>query len=141
MANPFVTEELFPIVVKWTEVKTKGGVMANMIIRDKATEDRYKGSVNELQTQWAKPNWKHSSSVLAKAYQADPITGELKFIWAIYRSLVMDNFMRQWDATDSDGKPVPCTSENTAMLDPAIAAELVQTFLSKTNVSEKELGE
>jgi hypothetical protein len=141
MASPFVTEELFPIVVKWAEVKTKGGATGNLILKDKESEERYKGAFNELQTQWAMPNWKQSSHLLAKAYQADPQTGESRFMWATYRSLIIDNFMRSWDAQDENGKPVPCTPDNIARLDPAIASSLVEGFLAKTNVTEKELGE
>jgi len=141
MASPFVSEELFPIVVKWAEVETKTGVKGTLIIRDKETEDRYKGSMNELQTQWAMPNWKESSNLLAKAYQPDAQTGELRFMWAAYRSLVLDSFMKSWDAKDDQGNGVPCTPTNIAKLDPAIAAALVEAFLAKTSVSEQELGE
>ena len=141
MASPFVSEELFPIVVKWVEVKTKGGATGTMIIKDKESEERYKGTFNELQTQWVIPNWKQSSSLLARSYQTDPVSGEMRFMWATYRSLILDNFMRSWDAQDDNKKPVPCTPDNIARLDPAIAGALVEGFLAKTNVSEKELGE
>ena len=141
MSSPFASEERFPIVVKWSEVTTKSGATGNLIIRDKEQEERYKGTISELQTQWVTPNWKQSSNVLASSYQSDPQTGELRFVWSLYRSLILDNFMRSWDATGEDEKPVPCTPENISKLDPAIAAALVEGFLAKTNVSEKDLGE
>lgn len=141
MGSPFVSEELFPIVIKWAEVETKSGNKGTFIIRDKEAEGRYKGTMSELQTQWAMPNWKESSSLLARSYQPDSQTGELRFMWAAYRSLVLDSFMKSWDAKDDKGNAVPCTPPNIAKLDPAIAAALVEAFLAKTSVSEQELGE
>ncbi len=141
MAGPFTSDELFPIVVKYTEKKLKSGNTGILIVKGEDMELRYKGCISEMQTQWAMPNWKQSNDLLRKATVFDSNAGEKMLDWPTYRSLLVENFMRSWDVTDEKGNPIPCTPDNVAKLDPSIAAALVEGFLAKTTVSEKDLGE
>ena len=131
----FVSEDLFDIVVKYREVKTKMGVKSVSVIRDKDTELRYKDFVMELHTQWAAPNWKQSNDLIRQATKWDTDAGQRVIDWPLYRSTLMETCMKTWDIKD-----VPCIKDNMAKLDPNIAAALVDEFLGRTTPTEEELG-
>ena len=141
MGGPFVSDEMFDIVVKYVEKKLKSGHTGVVVVRDLETEQRYKGLVKEIHTQWVQPNWMTSNDMIRTATRFDAEAGTRLIDWPLYRTLLLEKCMKQWDVVDEASKPVPCTKENIARLDPNIGAALVDDFLAKTTPTEKELGE
>lgn len=144
MSNPFISDNRFEVTIKYVEKETKGGLSATMVVSDKETEERYKGSINEIHTQWVQPNWKESNELSRQCTRWDPIAGERLFDWNSYRIALVERYMKSWDISLKNDKgedvPVPCTKENIDKLDPNIASALIDAFLNKTTPSEEKLG-
>jgi hypothetical protein len=141
MGGPFVSDEMFDIVVKYVEKKLKSGHMGVVVIKDAETELRHKGLVKEIHTQWTQPDWTVSNDMIRAATRFDPEAGTRMIDWPLYRSLLLERCMKSWDVADEQGKPVPCVKEKIGKLDPNIGAALVDDFLAKTTPTEKDLGE
>ena len=141
MGGPFVSDEMFDIVVKYVEKKLKSGHTGVVVIKDAETELRYKGLVKEIHTQWVQPDWTVSNDMIRAATRFDAEAGTRMIDWPLYRSLLLERCMKSWDVADEAGKPVPCIKERVGKLDPNIGAALVDDFLAKTTPSEKDLGE
>jgi hypothetical protein len=144
MAGPFVSNDNFEVIIKYVEKKNKAGMSFVMIVSDKETEERYKGQVKVIHTQWIQPNWKESNELARQCTKFDPIAGERLFDWGTYRSMVLERYMKSWDivTVDANGQniPVPCIPENINRLDPSIAGALIDGFYSRTQPSEESLG-
>lgn len=144
MSNPFVSEARFEVIVKYVEKKMKSGLSTILVIEDKEMEERYKGSISEIHTQWIQPNWKESNELSKQCTRWEPMAGERTFDWSAYRMAILERYMKSWDITtkDDDGKEtsVPCIPDNIGKLDPNIASALIEGFMEKTMPTEKELG-
>ena len=141
MPGPFASEELFPVVVKYAEVKVpKSGLMSIVVIRTDEMAQRYKDAVREINTQWVTPNWTENNDLLRSSTRWDREAGERVLDWTTYRAMVLEKFMRTWDIKDDKGVGVPCTKEYINKLDPNIGAALAEGFLAKISVSERDLG-
>lgn len=151
MSGPFVSDERFAIVVKYIEKKLPNGMDSVIIVDTKEMEERYQGTVKEVHTQWTQPNWIETNKLIRRATAFDPMAGRKEMDWTLYRQFLLEQYMRSWDITMpgkvsvSDGAvsepvPVPCTPENINKLNPAIAAALVEEFVSKTSMPEDDLG-
>jgi hypothetical protein len=110
------------------------------VVKTVEMEERYKGLVSELHTQWIQPNWKESNDLIRASTTWDAEAGERMLDWQKYRFLLLEHFMKSWDIVDDKEMPVACTRENIEKLDANIAAALVDQFLSKTTLTEKEMG-
>ena len=143
MAGPFVTEEMFEVVVRYVERTMKSGLSTLMVLKpeDKEKELRYKDSIKEIHSQWSQPNWKESNELIRVATKWDSAAGMRVIDWPLYRTSLLENYMKGWDIQDEGGKTVPCVKEYIDKLDPNVASALVDEFLSKTTPTEKELGE
>jgi hypothetical protein len=134
---------MFEIVVEYAQAMLKNGLKGILVFSEKDDEGKKRYSpdaVEAIHSQWVMPNWKQSNDILRRATKWDDEAGQRVLDWATYRSLIMENFMRMWDVKDDQKSPVPCTRENMERLDPNIAAALVERFLSKTTITEKDLG-
>lgn len=144
MSGPFVSNEMFPIDIEYVEKSTKSGLPGVIIVRDEETRQRYKGNVKKISTQWVVPNWKESNMLVRDSYKWDPIAGEKILDWNLYRTKILDTYMKAWDITqpgpDGNPHPVPCIPENIAKLQPSIAGALVDAFMLKTSPTEEEMG-
>ncbi len=138
--GPFVSQSTFPIVVKYIEKENKAGLPMIVVVRSADTESRYKDHVKTITTLWMLPNWKQSNELIRKATKFDADAGERRLDWQMYRGMLLENFMKEWDIKGSDGKVVPCTKEFFDQLDINIASTLIDEFLMKTSPSEEELG-
>lgn len=136
MAGPFISEDMFAIVVKYREVENKSsGRKSNVVINDKETELRYKDLIKEIHTQWCQLNWKQSNDLIRASTKWDHDAGQRVIDWPLYRATLLDKCMKSWDI---DG--VACDQENIAKLDPNIASALVDEFLTRTTPTEQDLG-
>jgi hypothetical protein len=135
----FVTPELFPIDIKYIDVPLAGGGSAVYIIKTEEDEVKYAGQVKELQTQWIRLNFKEQISLLQEATLFDPVKGEKDVDQFLLRALIMEKCMKHWDAVDDKGDKVPCTSENIATLDPAVAYALIEKYNAHNLPTEEYL--
>lgn len=144
MAGPFVSDELFPITIKYVEKKTKAGLGTCMVVRGKEMEQRYKDNAKEINTQWRIPNWKESQDLVRQCYRWDQIAGEKILDWNLYRMKCLDTYMVAWDVTmpnpNGGEQSVPCTPANVAKLQPLIASALVDEFMLKTSPTDEDMG-
>lgn len=138
--SPFATGARFPIVIKYVEKTLPSGLTTVVVVKTAEMEERFKGSVFELQTQWVQPNWKESNDLIRASTTWDSEAGERMLDWQKYRFLLLEHFMKSWDVKDEKGQAVPCVKENIEKLDANIAAALVDEFLKKTTLTEKEVG-
>ena len=144
MAGPFVSDEMFPIVIKYVEKNSKLGMTSVLILKGEEMEQRYKGSAKTINTQWALPNWKESNDLVRGCYRWDNIAGEKILDWSLYRMKVLDTYMRNCDikspGQNGEETSIPCTPEYISKLQPSIAGALVDEFMAKTSPSEEDLG-
>lgn len=135
----FVTGDMFELVVKYVERKLASGLETVMLITTEEHEQRYSGTIKEMRTMWVQPNWKEHTEVIRRATKMDQETGVRDIDWPLYRSLVLETFMKKWDVKEGD-KSVPCTAENINRLEPVIANQLSNMFIARTTTTEQELG-
>lgn len=143
MSGPFVSEEKFPIVIKYVERSLRSGLKNIKIVKDKEAEEKYKGLIKEINTQWIQPNWKQSNDLVRTCTKFDAQAGERILDWQTYRMRLLESYMTNWDiAEDGASGPqlVPCTADYMSKLNPQIAAALVDEFLSKTTMTDDEMG-
>jgi len=138
--GPFVSQTSFPIVVKYIEKENKAGLPLIVIVKSEEIEKRYKDQIKTITTIWTLPNWKQSNELIRKATKFDADAGERRLDWQMYRGLLLETFMKEWDIKGSDGKVVPCDKQFIDQLDVNVAATLIDEFLLKTSPSEDELG-
>lgn len=137
-----VSSKLFPIDIKYAEVKLKNGLESIVVIRDEETEKRFEGKegkIKELHTQWLQPNWKEHSDVVRQSMIWDEFKGERTMDFHSYRSMCIERFLKAWDITDDAGVPVPCNQVNIGKLDYAMANALIDLFISKSVPTEDDL--
>jgi len=150
MPGVFASGEYFEVAVKYVNLKTTRGIEIVKVVDDSTDEareqaqEKYGDKIQVLRTQWISPNWKQSNELLRKCMRYDPESGKRELDWPLYRSLLIDMFMKKWDATmvDENGKevPAPLSREYVDRLDAQVAVALVDKFIERTNVSEDELG-
>lgn len=132
--------KLFPVDIKYVEVKYKNGLTGNHVIEGPEDEKKFATEeIKELHTQWVMPNWKEHTDVIRQAMVWDDMLGERKLDYRTYRGLCLENFMRAWDIVDAEGKPVPCNKTTIATLDLDIAHALQEAFVDRSIPTETEL--
>jgi hypothetical protein len=131
-----VTEQLFPITIKYVDVPLKSGLSGVFIIDTPEKEKKYEGKVKELSTQWIRPSFKQMNDLIREASVTDPYKPDRDLDPFIYRALVLEKFLRHWDIQE-DGKPVPPSPDNIGRLDPVVASALIDAF-NKHNVPSEE---
>ena len=131
-----VTEQLFPITIKYVDVPLKNGLNGVFIIDTPEKEAKYKERLKELGTQWVRPSFKQMNDLIREATVTDPYKADRDLDPFIYRALVLEKFLRHWDIQE-DGRPVPCNPENIGRLDPVVATALIDGF-NKHNVPTEE---
>lgn len=141
----FASDDFFSIVVKYVIVKTKGGSETVKVFdeskkEDKESMEKFGGKVKSLTTNWTIPNWKQSNELLRKCMRYDAEAGKKELDWPLYRALIIETFMKNWDATDDSGNTVKCSKESIDKLDTSVAVSLVDKFLDRTTITEQDLG-
>ena len=138
-----VSQKLFPIDIRYTEIPLKTGQTGVVVLKDDAAgkelEKKYGDKVKTLHTQWAQPNFRESNDILREATVYDQFKGERDIDWYLFRALTLERNLKAWDIMDDDGKPVPCTPDNIAKLDSAIAIALVGQFDARNLPTEEDL--
>jgi hypothetical protein len=136
-----VPTSLFPIDIKYAEVKLKSGMTGNVVIDDDDEENlkKYEGKIKELHTQWLQPGWKENNNIVRESMYWDEFRGVRDVDFYVYRALVLERFLKVWDVKDDKGQPVPCTPETAARLDIQVATSLVSKFLSRNVPTEEDL--
>lgn len=140
----FASDEQFEIKIHYISVKSKNGVETIRVLDERTERGKdevrsFGSKVETLHTMWVSPGWKQSNDMLRKCMRYDPESGKKELDWPLYRALILESFMKSWDAKD-DGKPVECSKDNIDRLDAQIAAALVDRFIDRTTVSEEDLG-
>lgn len=138
--TPFATGARFPVIVKYVEKALSSGLKTLVVVKDKKMEEQYNGLVHELHTSWIQPNWKESNDLIRAATTWDVEAGERMLDWQKYRFMLLLHFMKGWDVKDEEGNVVPCIQDNIERLDAQIAGALVDEFIAKTTLTEKEVG-
>jgi hypothetical protein len=140
MATPFVSPDLFEIVVKYAQVKLKSGLSAIIVIKDEKQEEKYKDKVQVLKSQWKQPNWIEHNDLHSGSLVTDDVAGVKVPDYNIYRQLVLERFMRLWDVVDEKNNPVEINKDNLSKLDPSIAVALYEAWNKKVNAAEEDVG-
>lgn len=145
MSALFASDELFEISIKYIELKTKSGLMTVKVLdmkkdADKQLLEKRASDVRELSTQWVQPSWKQSNELMRKCTVFDPYVGRRDVDWPTYRALVLETYMKKWNASEDSGKPIPCVKDNIDKLETTVAVALVDEFFNKTSITEEELG-
>lgn len=140
----FASDEQFEIKIHYISVKSKNGVETIRVLDERTEKGKdevksFGDKVLTLHTMWISPGWKQSNDMLRKCMRYDPESGKKELDWPLYRALILESFMKSWDAKD-DGKPVDCSTDNIDRLDAQIAAALVDRFIDRTTVSEEDMG-
>jgi len=130
---------MFPIDVRYSEVTLKSGLTSVIVLKTEEEEKKYEGKVKELHTQWLQPSWKENNDVIRQSQIWDEFRGERTLDFYLYRSIVLDKFLKTWDITNDKNEPVPCNSANISKLSIPIANELIDQFISKNVPKEAEL--
>lgn len=136
----FVSNKLFPIDVKYIEVKMRNGAEGVFIIEDEATEKKHGDKVKTLKTQWVQPNWKENNDIIRGASITDMQTGNKSVDLHLYRNLVLERFLKAWDIADDAGVAIPISKEKVMSLDFNIARALADSFINRNIPTEEELG-
>ena len=66
--------------------------------------------------------------------------GEQKFNYRLYKENRLKKLIKEWDAKDKDGKPIPVNENMIAHLSPAIAETILKAYDEVTFISEEEEG-
>ena len=136
-----VPTSLFPIDIKYAEVKLKNG-MTGIVVIDEGDKDalkKYEGKTKDLHTQWQQPGWKENNDIVREANIWNDFTGSRDVDFYVYRALVIERFLKVWDVKDDKAQQVPCTKENIARLDIQIANAMVSKFLARNVPTEEDL--
>ena len=136
-----VPTSLFPIDIKYAEVKLKNGMTGIVVIDDGDEESlkKYEGKIKELHTQWQQPGWKENNSIVRESMYWDEFRGVRDVDFYIYRALVLERFLKVWDVKDEKEQPVACTPDSVARLDIQVATALVSKFLARNVPTEEDL--
>lgn len=134
-----ISNKLFPIDLKYAEVRFKNGMDGVIVIDNKDLEKRYEGKIKELHTQWYLPGWKEHIEVIRDSMIWDEFKGERMMDYRLYRCKILENYLKAWDIPGEDGKVVPCNKENIGRLDHNIAHALQDLFVDRTVPTEEEL--
>lgn len=134
-----VSSNLFPIDVKYAEVKLKNGLTGVILIRDEEQEKKYEGKMKELHTQWVQPNWKQHTEIIRESMVWDQFKGERQMDFQTYRGLCIERFLKSWDIVNDAGVPVPCTKDTIAQLEYNMANALIDQFIAKSVPTEQDL--
>jgi len=101
-------------------------------------DEEQSSKVEFITTKWSKLNWKDQNDVTSLSYRdIDPITGESKFNFIVYRDSVIKRCLKEWDIKDGDNL-IPVNSINIDRLPGEIVISLYNKFNELTNFSEEE---
>jgi len=134
-----VSTKLFPIDIKYAEVKLKNGLDGIILVKGEEMEKKYEGRTKELHTQWLQPNWKEHTDIIRESMVWDAFKGERQMDFQLYRSLCIERFLKVWDIIDDAGSPVPCENKAIAQLEYNMANALIDHFISKSTPTESDL--
>lgn len=67
-------------------------------------------------------------------------SGDRQFNFRAYKENRLKNLIKEWDAKDKDGKPVPINEKSIAHLSPAIAETILRAYDDVSLLSEEEEG-
>jgi len=135
-----ISTKLFPIDLKYAEVRFKNGMDGVIVLDDKEAEKKYEGRIKELHTQWVMPGWKEHIEVIRDSMIWDEFKGERMMDYRLYRCKILENYLKAWDIMEADGTTaVPCNKDNIGRLDHNIAHALQDLFVDRTVPTEDEL--
>lgn len=134
-----VSQELFPIDVKYVEVKLKSGLTGCFVIDNAEAEEKYAGKIQVLHTQWKMPTWKETNDLIRESTEMDMATGDRQVNVEMWQGLAIERFLKAWDVAGADNKNVPCNKANIEMLDPTIFRSLMNQFMARNTPSEEDL--
>lgn len=143
MSALFASNDMFEISIQYLEVVTKSGLKSVRVLDPKNDKDlitRKQAEVKKLTTFWTQPSWKQSNELYRKCTRFDPEAGRRLFDPSLHQALLLESFMKKWDACEDSGKPIPCDKENVDRLDPAVAVSLANEFNDRVAIDEDELG-
>jgi hypothetical protein len=138
----FAPKDLFEVQVRYVMITSKGVDAVRVLEEDekgKEEIERLGDKVQVLSTMWVIPSWKESNEILRKCMKWDEYAGKKDLDWPTYRALLIETYMRNWDAKDGD-EQVECSKANIDRLDAQIGIALVDRFLDKTSLSDDEMG-
>lgn len=135
--NDLITVKLYYMI------KEINGNKNLVILEDKKAEEMMKdekkaSKVEFVTTKWSKLSWKDQNDVSTLSYRdIDPITGESKFNFIVYRDSMIKKCLKEWDIKDGDN-PVPVNAINIDRLPGEVVIVLYNKFNEATNLSEDE---
>ena len=139
----FAPKDLFEVQIRYVMVKSRGVEAVRVLEEDEKGKEEIKklgDRVEILSTMWVVPSWKESNEILSKCMKWDEYAGKKDLDWPTYRALLIETYLKNWDAKDEAGEKVEPTKANIDRLDAQIGIALVDRFLDKTDISQEELG-
>lgn len=134
-----VSQDLFPIDVKYAELKLKSGHVGCFVIDNAEAEQKYADKIKVLHTQWKMPTWKETNDLIRESTEMDMATGDRQVNVEKWQGIAIERFMKAWDVVGPDGKTMPCTPQNIEMLDPNVFRSLMSQFMARNTPSEEDL--
>ena len=64
--------------------------------------------------------------------------GERRFSFKIYKESRLSKLIKEWDAVDGDGKPVPINDKTLSHLSPSIAETILRAYDELSFISEED---
>ena len=105
--------------------------------KDITEEEKAKCSVLSLKAK--NLNWGLYNQLQDDA-MVDNGNGERQFNFRAYKENRLKNLIKEWDAKDKDGKPVPINEKTIAHLSPAVAETILRAYDDVSLLSEEESG-
>ena len=135
--NDLITVKLYYMI------KEVNGNKSLIILGDDKAEEMLKdekksSSIESVTTKWSKLSWKEQNELTSLSYRdIDPITGESKFNFIIYRDTMIKKCLREWDIKDGDNN-IPVNNENIDRLPGDIVINLYDRFNKISSLSSEE---
>lgn len=130
-------DDVFDVKVYYRKNKNRYMAYTEKDYKDLPEEEKTKCSVLSIRA-------KNMSWGLYNQLQDDAMvdngSGERQFNFRAYKENRLKNLIKEWDAKDKDGKPVPINEKSIAHLSPAIAETILRAYDDVSLLSEEESG-
>lgn len=105
--------------------------------KDVSNEEKAKCSTLSLKTKnltWGLYNQLQDDAMV------DTGSGERQFNFRAYKENRLKNLIKEWDAKDKDGKPVPINEKSISHLAPSVAETILRAYDDESLLGEEEEG-
>jgi hypothetical protein len=130
-------DDVFDVKVYYRKNKNRYMAYTEKDYKDLPEEEKTKCSVLSIRAKnmsWGLYNQLQDDAMV------DSGSGERQFNFRAYKENRLKNLIKEWDAKDRDGKPVPINEKSIAHLSPAIAETILRAYDDVSLLSEEESG-